>query len=79
MLEAIPGARCEGTFFAWFPLPEGTTAAELLTERRVAVAPGEGFGFTGGGWARISLATPDERLELGLDRLSKANALTSPT
>lgn len=79
VLEAIPGARCDGTFFAWFPLPDGTSAAELLTERRVAVAPGEGFGVTGRGWARISLATPDEGLELGLGRLSKATTtLTTP-
>ena len=54
VLEAIPSARCEGTFFAWFPLPGGTSAADLLTEQRVAVAPGEGFGVTGRGWARIS-------------------------
>jgi aminotransferase len=72
VLEAIPTARSEGTFFAWFPLPEGTTADHLLTEQRVAVAPGEGFGFTGHGWARISLSTPDERLELGLERLTGA-------
>ena len=35
------------------------------TENRVAVAPGEGFGPSGAGWARISLATPDERLTPG--------------
>jgi L-glutamine---4-(methylsulfanyl)-2-oxobutanoate aminotransferase len=74
VLEAIPTARSEGTFFAWFPLENGMTADSLLTEHRVAVAPGEGFGVTGYGWARISLSTPDERLELGLDRLSSAFA-----
>ena len=26
VLAAIPGARCEGTFFVWFPLPEGVTS-----------------------------------------------------
>ena len=31
----------------------------------LAVAPGEGFGAQGEGWARISLATPDERLDAG--------------
>jgi bifunctional pyridoxal-dependent enzyme with beta-cystathionase and maltose regulon repressor activities len=36
------------------------------------VAPGEGFGPRGAGWARISLATPDERLDLGLARLRDA-------
>jgi L-glutamine---4-(methylsulfanyl)-2-oxobutanoate aminotransferase len=72
VLAAVPGARSAGTFFAWFPLPEGFTADDALTEHRVAVAPGEGFGVTGRGWARISLSTPDERLDLGLDRLSAA-------
>jgi aspartate/methionine/tyrosine aminotransferase len=38
----------------------------------VAVAPGEGFGDRGRGWARISLAVSDENLALGLERLSAA-------
>ena len=38
----------------------GLTASALLEEHRVAVAPGEGFGERGRGWARLSLATPDE-------------------
>lgn len=65
-------AHSEGTFFVWFRLPEGLTAARLLEEHRVAVAPGEGFGSRGAGWARLSLATPDERLDLGLGRLREA-------
>ena len=65
-------APCEGTFFVWFRLPEGATAEALLTEARVGVAPGEGFGPSGVGWARISLATPDEQLELGVERLRRA-------
>jgi Aspartate/tyrosine/aromatic aminotransferase len=44
----------------------------LLDEHRVALAPGEGFGARGAGWARLSLATPDERLDLGLERLAAA-------
>jgi aminotransferase len=62
-------APCEGTFFVWFRLPEGVTAEALLAEARVGVAPGEGFGPSGAGWARISLATADEQLELGVERL----------
>ncbi|HEX7671113.1 MAG TPA: aminotransferase class I/II-fold pyridoxal phosphate-dependent enzyme, partial [Polyangiaceae bacterium] len=64
--------RSEGTFFMWFRLPEGITAERLLDEHRVAVAPGEGFGARGAGWARLSLATPDDRLDLGLARLAEA-------
>ena len=71
VLQALPGARSEGTFFVWFRLPDGVTPATLLEEHRVAVAPGEGFGARGSGWARLSLATPDDRLELGLDRLRR--------
>jgi aminotransferase len=62
-------ARSEGTFFVWFRLPEGLTAERLLEEHRVAVAPGEGFGDQGRGWARLSLATDDAKLDLGLERL----------
>ena len=73
-LAALAGndARSEGTFFVWFRLPDGITAELLLEEHRVAVAPGEGFGAKGSGWARLSLATADEKLELGLERLARA-------
>jgi len=63
---------CEGTFYVWIRLPEGLTADRLLAEERVAVAPGEGFGPSGAGWARLSLAVPDEALELGVERLARA-------
>jgi len=65
-------ARSEGTFFVWFRFPETLTAERLLDEYRVAIAPGEGFGSRGAGWARLSLATPDERLAPGLERLRHA-------
>ena len=71
-VAAAIGARSEGTFFAWLRLPDGVTAATLLADRRVAVAPGEGFGARGAGWARISLAVPDDALERGLERLAPA-------
>jgi aminotransferase len=74
VLEAVPGARCEGTFFVWFPLPDGLTFERLLAEHRLAVAPGEGFGERGRGMARISLATADDALDEGLRRLREALA-----
>jgi aminotransferase len=64
----------EGTFYIWFRLPEGLTAERLLTEHRLALAPGEGFGPSGVGWARISVAVTDETLEVGLERLAEALA-----
>ena len=76
-LAALRGleAHSEGTFFVWFRLPDGVTPASLLEQQRVAVAPGEGFGPRGAGWARLSLATPDDRLDLGLERLGSAIGL----
>jgi aminotransferase len=65
-------AQSEGAFFVWFRLPEGLTVERLLEEHRVALAPGEGFGTRGAGWARLSLAVADEPLELGLERLRAA-------
>ena len=73
--EALAGPIvCEGTFFVWLRLPEGLTAEALLTEHRVAVAPGEGFGPSGVGWARVSLAVTDETIERGAERLQRAFA-----
>ena len=66
---------CEGTFFVWLRLPDGLTAERLLLEHRVAVAPGEGFGPSGAGWARLSLAVPDETIALGAERLAEAFAM----
>ena len=64
--------QAEGSFYLWWELPEGLTAEKLLAEHRVAVAPGEGFGSRGAGWARLSLAVTDEVLETGLERLAEA-------
>jgi aminotransferase len=71
VLEVVD-AFSEGTFFVWFELPDDLTCERLLTEHRVALAPGEGFGPSGAGWARISLAVTDELLESGLERLEPA-------
>jgi aminotransferase len=63
---------CEGTFYVWLRLPAGVTFETLLAEHRVVLAPGEGFGPSGAGHARLSLAVSDEPLELGLERLASA-------
>jgi aminotransferase len=65
-------APCEGTFYVWIRLPEGLTPERLLEEHLLVVAPGEGFGPSGSGWARLSLATADELIDRGLERLSVA-------
>jgi aminotransferase len=63
----------EGTFYAWWRLPEGLTAERLLAEQRVAVAPGEGFGARGAGYARLSLALDDDDLAEAVARLAAAS------
>ena len=50
--------------------PSGLTPERLLAEHRVALAPGEGFGPSGAGWARLSLAVTDEVLDAGIERLA---------
>ena len=70
LAAALPSLeRPEGTFYAWWRLPDGVTAERLLTEHRIAVAPGEGFGARGAGWARLSLAIPDEDVAEAAERL----------
>ena len=65
-------AVSDGTFYVWIQLPEALTVERLLAVHRVALAPGEGFGSEGHGWARISLAVSDDVFEVGLGRLAGA-------
>lgn len=75
LAQALPEAAIsEGTFYLWVRLPDGLDAGRLLTEYRVAVAPGEGFGPSGAGWARLSVAIDDATVELAADRLHHAFA-----
>ena len=60
----------EGTFYAWWRLPDGLTAERLLTEQRVAVAPGRGLRRARRGYARLSLAVDDADLDEGVARLA---------
>ena len=63
-----------GAFYVWAPVPAGYTsagfAAELLERAGVIVAPGTGYGEHGEGFFRISLTTPDDRLEEAMNRLA---------
>ena len=44
-------------------------ATELLDKHAVVVTPGRGYGEAGEGYIRLSLTTPDDRVEEGLRRL----------
>jgi LL-diaminopimelate aminotransferase len=59
--------------YIWTRVPPGQTSADyakkLLDERDVVVTPGRGYGPAGEGYIRLSLTTPDDRIEEGLRRL----------
>ena len=62
------------SLYVWCPVPDGHTSVEfaerLIEEVGVLVTPGVGFGSAGEGYFRISLTTPDNRLEEALDRIA---------
>jgi LL-diaminopimelate aminotransferase len=64
----------KASLYVWARVPEGYTsvsfAEELLEELAVVVTPGVGYGEQGEGYVRLSLTTPDDRLEEGLRRLA---------
>jgi aminotransferase len=71
LVAALPGlARPEGSFYAWWRLPGGLTAEEIIRRGRVGIAPGVGFGSRGAGYGRLSLAVPDEDVAEGAARLA---------
>jgi len=69
-LEVVPP---KAGLYVWTRVPEGYTSAEftqlLLEEHDIVVTPGTGYGESGEGYIRLSLTTPDDRIEEGLRRL----------
>jgi len=63
----------KASLYVWAKLPDGVTsagyAARLIDECSVVVTPGRGYGLNGEGYIRLSVTTPDERLEEGMRRL----------
>ena len=61
--------------YVWSRIPEGYTSLDfctkLLDETSVVVTPGSGYGKNGEGYIRLSLTTPDDRLEEGLSRMER--------
>ena len=68
--------------YVWARVPEGWTsaglAAELLEAHSVVVTPGRGYGVYGEGYIRLSLTTPDDRVEEGLRRLERWRIPAAP-
>ncbi len=67
----------KASLYLWSPTPGNTPSVEfatrLIEETGVIVTPGVGFGSAGEGYFRISLTTPDDRLDEALDRIAKLN------
>jgi LL-diaminopimelate aminotransferase len=65
----------KASLYVWARIPDGYTSldfcSKLLDETSVVVTPGSGYGKYGEGYIRLSLTTPDDRLEEGLSRLEK--------
>ena len=62
------------SLYVWARLPDGETsisfAGRLLDDTGVVVTPGIGYGQYGEGYIRLSITTPDDRVDEGLRRLS---------
>lgn len=63
----------KASLYIWARVPKGETSLsfslKVLDELAVWVTPGVGFGPSGEGFLRISLTTPDNRLEEAMTRL----------
>jgi len=64
------------TIYVWAKVPEGYTSAsfagKVLDEANVIVAAGSAYGPSGEGYIRISLTTPDDRLEAAIERIKNS-------
>jgi LL-diaminopimelate aminotransferase len=63
----------KGTIYVWAPVPDGHTSTSfcetVLEEAAVVISPGSMYGPSGEGFFRISLTTPDERIEEAVERM----------
>lgn len=62
-----------GAMYVWLPTPMGESSVaftgRLLDRAGVVVAPGTGYGPSGEGYVRLTLAIPDARIEVGCERI----------
>ena len=69
-LRVAPPKAC---LYIWARVPEGHTSAglarRLLEDLTVVVTPGSSYGQYGEGYIRLSLTTPDEQVDKGVERL----------
>ena len=93
MVESFGGAGWdvpspEASMFAWAPIPPALAhlgsvefAKRLLSEAKVAVAPGAGFGSEGEGFVRLALVENEQRIRQaarGVKKFLSANGVNVP-
>ncbi len=65
--------RPKACLYIWAGVPKGYTSAEfaarLLEDKTIVVTPGSSYGKQGEGYIRLSLTTPDEQVDKGIERL----------
>jgi LL-diaminopimelate aminotransferase len=65
----------KATLYIWMPTPNGqssvTFAADVLERIGVVITPGVGYGAHGEGFVRLSLTTPDDRLDEAVARIRR--------
>ena len=78
-LRVKPPAAC---LYIWAGVPEGYTSAQfaqrLLEDLTIVVTPGSSYGKYGEGYIRLSLTTPDEQVDKGVELL-KAWRIPAPS
>ena len=69
-LRVTPPKAC---LYIWARVPEGYTSAGfaklLLEDMTIVVTPGSSYGEYGEGYIRLSLTTPDDQVDKGVERL----------
>jgi len=76
-IEGLHAHEPDGAFYAWVDARAlGMTSAELsvhlLANGDVATYPGTAFGGAGEGFVRLTFATSEENISLGLERIAEA-------
>lgn len=79
VLAALPQIGLEarkqaGSLYVWAKVLDGNVTAyveQALVSAHVSIAPGGAYGPGGNDYVRISLGTPDDRLDTALERLKK--------
>nr|WP_281373103.1 aminotransferase class I/II-fold pyridoxal phosphate-dependent enzyme [Kineococcus aurantiacus] len=81
--KGVRHQRPDGAFYLWVDVSHvsgGDVSAwceRFLVEQRVAVAPGTGFGASGEGWVRLSLAGTREDVLAGVSRIPSAGRVVA--